>query len=108
MGMSIPKFDTGLDNYYMAHSSSEAEDLAILCMTIDALKLPHPVRLAKIDAEGHDLAVLEGMRMSNFLIAAVRSCLSKTFPRKLAGFLAGFGYTMRKLPGSPSASFEVR
>jgi FkbM family methyltransferase len=35
--------------------------LRVLCTAIDSLALPQAIHLVKIDAEGHELAVLRGM-----------------------------------------------
>jgi FkbM family methyltransferase len=57
--MSVPEDPrTRLSNYYEAHIA--ASGTAVLCVSLDCLELPHPVRLIKIDAEGHDLQVLKG------------------------------------------------
>jgi FkbM family methyltransferase len=58
--MTVPADEeTKLDNYYQARISAEG-DLAVLCVPLDSLPIPERVRLIKIDAEGHDLQVLEG------------------------------------------------
>ena len=62
VSMSMPQFDTGLDNYYMAAISAESNGLAVLSCAIDSLQLPQRVRLLKIDAEGHDAVALRGAR----------------------------------------------
>jgi FkbM family methyltransferase len=59
--MTVPAYeDSALDNYYRAHISDEGEH-SVLCLPLDAIPIPKPVRLVKIDAEGHDLQVLRGM-----------------------------------------------
>jgi len=61
VGMEIPQFDNGLDNYYMAHTSIDASRFRTLQIPIDSLALPHSILLAKIDTEGNELLVLRGM-----------------------------------------------
>jgi len=57
--MAVPEDpQTHLSNYYEAHIN--ASGVPVLCVTLDSLALPHAVRLIKVDAEGHDLHVLEG------------------------------------------------
>jgi FkbM family methyltransferase len=59
LNMSVPADQkTRLRNYYEAHIAPSG--VPVLCLTLDSLSLPHPVRLIKIDAEGHDLHVLKG------------------------------------------------
>src|SRR5437762_9988574 len=59
-GMQIPHFATGLTNYYEAKLSNGKDDLHVLTVKLDAFAFPHPIKLMKIDAEGHDPAVLRG------------------------------------------------
>ena len=61
VGMSIPKFDTGLDNYYMAQLTNEKADVSMLGLAVDCLDIPNPVKLAKLDVEGHEFIALKGM-----------------------------------------------
>jgi len=58
--MSVPSdSQTRLNNYYEAHIAPNG-GVPVLCLTLDSLPIPHAVRLIKIDAEGHDLYVLQG------------------------------------------------
>jgi FkbM family methyltransferase len=103
-GMQIPRFDTGLANYYQANLSQGKPDLNVLTLRLDALPLPHSVRLIKIDAEGHDPAVLRGAeallaRDHPFLIV-------ETGSSDVAEHLRSFGYTSERLPGSPNTLFR--
>lgn len=59
--MDLPTFDTGASNYYQAHITANGSGAAVMAIPIDSLKLPHTVRLVKIDAEGHEPSVLAGM-----------------------------------------------
>ena len=61
-GMTVPMYQSaGLRNYYRAHLAAGGE-YPVLCLPLDAIPLPRRVRLVKIDAEGHDLQVLIGMK----------------------------------------------
>jgi FkbM family methyltransferase len=96
--MRVPTLPDGLPNHFMAAISEGAKDLAVLALSVDALELPHPVRLAKIDAEGHELPILEGMtelleRDRPLLVVEANS-------DAVAEFLRGFGYAVERLPGS--------
>ena len=62
LGMNIPRFNTGLNNYYEAHVTKEDSDIQVLCFPIDMLNLKNEIKLIKIDAEGHDLEVLIGAK----------------------------------------------
>lgn len=60
--MDLPMFaETNLANLYEARLSSKGA-FPVLCVPLDSIPLPAPVRLLKIDAEGHDLDVLEGAK----------------------------------------------
>jgi FkbM family methyltransferase len=104
LGMSIPQFDSGLDNYYMAHLSKEGGDVSILTLPVDHLHLPEPVKLVKIDAEGHEISVLKGMR----------KLLERDHPRlivegesaEVESFLRDLGYSYAKAEGSPNRVYS--
>lgn len=59
--MDLPSFESGAANYYQAHITSNGSGTAVMSVRIDALELPQPVRLVKIDAEGHERSVVAGM-----------------------------------------------
>ena len=106
VGMEVPAGADGLENGYLAHISEQKTGLNILCLPVDSLALPHQVSLVKIDAEGHELAVLRGMvellhRDRPLLIVEVSSGAS-------AEFILSWGYTMEKLPGSPNCIFRPK
>ena len=62
VGMSMPKFSTGLTNFYEAHLSSAADSaLSVLTMSLDSLCMNQHIALVKLDAEGHEAFVLAGM-----------------------------------------------
>ncbi len=101
--MDVPGGEGGA---YLAHLTQRDTGLNILCLPLDAMPLPQPVKLVKIDAEGHELAVLRGMtgllkRDRPALIVEVSSAESSEF-------LRGLGYTMEKLAGSPNCIFKPR
>jgi FkbM family methyltransferase len=104
-GMALPKFDTGLDNYYRANITTTNPSLEILCLSIDALNLPCPIKLVKIDAEGHDLSVLKGME----------STLKKDCPilivedgsTEIDEFLEDLGYSSERIDGSHNKVFKA-
>jgi FkbM family methyltransferase len=105
-GISIPKFGTGLRNYYQAQLTEEDSILKVLCLPIDSLNLPHPVKLVKIDAEGHDLSVLKGME--NLLTRDHPTLIVENNSPELISFLAGFGYVHEKSGRSPNLVFPQR
>lgn len=103
LGMDIPKFDTGLDNYYMAHLTEEGAARKVLCASIDGLGL-ETISLVKIDAEGHELEVLGGMtqileRDRPVLIVEVSGAETPALLHEL-------GYVSRREPNSSNVIFE--
>ena len=102
--MDLPNFDSGASNYYQAHITANGTGKAVMSVRIDALELPKPVRMVKIDAEGHEPAVLLGMQQ---LIARDRPIIVLEFssdgPEQ---FLAARGYRRTYLEGSSNLIFQ--
>jgi FkbM family methyltransferase len=94
--MQIPRFASGLSNYYQAHLSA-GPGLAVLTLPIDALSLP-PVRLVKMDVEGHELPALQGMR--GLLARDHPVLIIETGSQETMTFLSELGYAYERLPGS--------
>ena len=97
VGMEIPRWSEGSNNYYQAHIVGAATNLTILTLAVDSLALP-TISLVKIDAEGHELSVLQGMRL---LIERDRPVLIlETSSANAADFMTRRGYITERLPGS--------
>jgi FkbM family methyltransferase len=107
VGMSVPKFETGLSNYYEARLSSAADRAwSVLTLALDALGIAHRVALVKIDAEDHESFVLAGMKK---LIARDHPILIvETGSPEVVASLAASGYVPEKLPGSPNFLFRPK
>jgi FkbM family methyltransferase len=107
VGLSIPKFDSGLDNFYEAQISAAADsELSVMTLSVDALNLGHRIALVKIDAEDHEEFVLEGMAKlieRDHPVLIVETGLSAVVER-----LSALGYSHEKLPGSPNLLFRAR
>lgn len=103
VGIEIPKFDFGLDNFYMAHLSTSAVGLQVLCLPVDSLDFKNKISLVKIDAEGHDYQVLQGME--KLLRRDHPTLIIEDCNADVLRFLEPFAYTMKKLPGSPNTVF---
>ena len=105
-GMTIPKYEeSGLDNLYLARLSRSESGLQVLCVTVDSLDLPHPVRFVKIDTEGHELSVLRGM--NQLLHRDLPILLVEDNDPGVPGYLAELGYSSRKVAGSSNVIFRV-
>jgi len=103
-GMQVPRLETGLSNYYQARLSGGSTDRHVLTVRLDALALPHPIGLLKIDAEGHDPAVLRGAEA--LLARDHPTLIVETDSSEVVQHLRGLGYTNEKLPGSPNTLFR--
>lgn len=104
VGMSIPKFDSGLNNFYMAHLTDRSSDLQIMTAAIDGLNIPGKVRLAKIDAEGHELPILVGMR--NLLERDHPVLIVEDNSVEITSFLQALDYKHRRIDSSSNRIFE--
>ncbi len=105
VGVSVPIFPSGLSNYYEAHISSASNSmLSVLTITLDSLCVDHPIRLVKIDAEGHEDFVLRGMRG---IIQKYKPVLIVENPSNEAiRNLISLGYLNETLPKSPNVLFR--
>ena len=106
VGMSIPRFSSGLHNFYEAHLSPGTENsLPVLALSIDSLAIDHPISLVKIDAEDHEASVLAGMKT---LIEKYHPALIvETGSQEVVAALSASGYAATKLPGSPNFLFRA-
>jgi FkbM family methyltransferase len=99
--MTVPAYeDSALDNYYRAHISDVGEH-PVVCLPLDSIVIPKPVRLVKIDAEGHDLQVLRGMEA---LIRKDRPILivEGWLDGPAASYLQQRGYSVSRVAASPN------
>ena len=104
VGIAVPRFDSGLPNYYEAQLvPSGNAPLSVLTLSIDSLGLNHRIALVKIDAEDHEAFVLAGM---DKLISSFHPVLIvETGDPQIVAMLAAKGYSPEKLPGSPNVLF---
>jgi FkbM family methyltransferase len=102
--IQVPRFETGLRNWYEASMTSEATGLQVMTLALDALQIPQTVCLVKIDAEGHELQVLHGMK--NLLRRDHPILIVEANSESTVKFLESMSYTGRRLPNSPNILFE--
>lgn len=102
-GFDFPEFDSGLDNYYMAHLTSEGGRFFALCLPVDCLNLAQSVSLVKIDVEGHEYAVLLGME--ELLRRDHPIVIAEGVDHDVATFMKSLDYQMRQLAESPNRVF---
>ncbi len=105
-GMLIPKYeDGGLDNLYLARLTGRESELQVLCLVMDHLTLPHPIRLVKIDTEGCELAVLRGM--TGLLARDRPTLIVEDNDPEVSNYLAALSYTSEKVEGSSNRIFRA-
>jgi FkbM family methyltransferase len=92
VGMSVPNT---ADGSYLARVDPAAE-LKCLVLSVDALDLPGPVRVVKIDAEGYEPKVLAGMTK---LLARDKPVVILERNAEAERMLEAMGYTVTRSPG---------
>lgn len=105
MGMEIPKFDSGLNNYYQACLTNQKTNLNVFCINIDSLSLPHSITLVKIDTEGHEFSALKGM--TELLLRDHPILIVEDNSPQIITFLDKFGYLSKKLENSNNRVFQI-
>lgn len=104
VSMTIPSFHSGLGNYYQASISQDSDGIRVLSCAVDALSLPHPVRLVKIDAEGHDAVALRGARL---LLERDRPVVViESVTDDVVKLMSNLGYTMERIDRSSNTIFR--
>jgi FkbM family methyltransferase len=99
-GIEVPSVHSGA---YLAHLTGCKTGLQVLCLALDSLLPPNRVSLVKVDAEGHELGVLKGMKK---LLERDRPTLIVELGRhEPVEYLQYSGYRMERLPGSPNGVF---
>lgn len=98
LGMSIPRFGSGLVNYYEAHITADGGGTRVLTMPIDSMPIEHPVSLVKIDAEGHEAFVIAGMR--GLIGRHKPTMIVETGSAELITVIEAMGYRVERSTGS--------
>jgi FkbM family methyltransferase len=104
LGMNIPHFDTGLRNYYEAAITAASAELQIMTCAIDSLGLAGPVRVLKIDAEGHDAVVVRGAR--NLIAANRPTIVMESGSGEVKALLESLGYRLEGVAGSSNVIYR--
>jgi len=105
IAMSVPRFSSGLANYYGAHvaAAGEQASLTVASLAIDLLAIDCPIALVKVDVEGHEALALEGMQG---LLRRYRPVLIvETRDDEVVAALSGMGYKASRLGNSPNVVF---
>lgn len=105
VGMSVPSFDTGLQNFYEARVTGDETGVRVITLAVDALQLPRRIGLAKIDVEGHELSVVKGMR--HLLETDGPVLIVEGHSPQVAGYLESLGYAYSDFEGSSNRVFAA-
>lgn len=106
VGMVIPYFSSGLQNYYQASITSEVKaDTSVLSFSIDSLQINHKISLIKIDAEDHEPAIFRGMQ--NLLERNKPILIVETVTDAIRKQLFQLGYREKQYDNSPNFVYMV-
>jgi FkbM family methyltransferase len=104
-GMSVPRFSSGLANYYGAHVAVAGENpsLTVATLSIDSLDIDRPIALVKVDVEGHESLALQGMQV--LLMRYHPVLIVETRSGDVIAALSGMGYDATRSDDSPNVVF---
>lgn len=106
VSMVVPTLASGWPNPYEAHIEASPGAFRVLALAIDSLAIPRPIKLVKIDVEGHEWGALRGMRA---LLERDRPTLIvETFSDEVDAWIEALGYRGERLPGSPNRVYYAR
>jgi FkbM family methyltransferase len=101
VGMTIPRLPSGLLNNYEAALTANLDSmLTVLTIPVDAFGTGPRVALIKIDAEGHEGRVLDGLE--RLVVAQRPTLIIEAGGSEIPNRLEALGYVTRRLPGSPN------
>ena len=104
-GMSMPRFDDNLENYYMAHLTNGIGAASVLCLPVDALGLVAKIKLAKVDVEGHEFSALKGMERIIERDHPIPDRRGSVL-REVEAFLTQYGYEAENDEQSPNRVYR--
>ncbi len=101
-GMSMPTFENGMPNYYQAHidGTEETKQFDTLTLSLDDFTLHHPISLIKIDVEGHEASVLNGMK--KLLSRHHPTLILETESSDVQKQVEAIGYNVTRIANSPN------
>lgn len=102
VAMTMPDHDSGLRNFYQARiaQSRDDESISSMAISLEQLKCARRIALIKIDVEGHEAAVLRGLRQ--ILHRDQPIVILETASGVVQDEMVAFGYFVERLDGSPN------
>ncbi len=92
--MTVPKLESGLPGYPLAHLSDDGGEVAVMCLPLDMLCLPERIALIKIDVEGHELRAIKVMK--NLIARDHPVLIAEGLSDDIASYLRAFGYSFEQ------------
>jgi FkbM family methyltransferase len=106
VAMELPKYTDGLNNYYQAHlTNTDSGGLRVAAYPLDAFEMGARIALVKIDAEGHEEAVIAGMR--ELIERDNPTLIVETGKTGVIEGLRARAYEAQSLRGSPNVLFTA-
>jgi FkbM family methyltransferase len=103
VGMEMPTSESGLPDIYCAHVVDQPTSLRSFALPVDALAIPARVSFVKIDVEGHELQVLQGI--AKLLREHAPLLVVEGKDQAVKEFLDAHGYVGDHRAGSPNTVF---
>lgn len=105
--MEIPSFATGLKNFFQAAITDDirSADTPVLTMPIDCLHIKNRIKFVKIDTEGHENFVFEGMK--TLLERDRPTLIVESVSAKVRAQLLELGYEEKRLERSPNTFYQI-
>jgi len=108
--LQIPKFDSGLEAFTRAGVADSKPDdghsvYSAFCLQIDSLAIPTKVSFVKIDVEGHEFMVLQGME--RILREDKPILVVEGDDPEVVAYLKNLGFESEKISGSENSIFRA-
>lgn len=105
-GLNIPNFNSGLTNYYMASLDKNITENMVASINIDSICFSQPIKMIKIDVEGHEMQAILGMK--ELLKKFHPYLIVEGLDSDVRSFLEGLGYSHKCLPNSPNTIYSIK
>jgi FkbM family methyltransferase len=108
--MDLPRFDTGLVNYYVASIKEEKDNKGsgqgIYCLRYDGLEIQDKISFVKMDVEDHEIYALKGMK--DMIVRDKPVIVIEGLDKKVEELLTEIGYSFEHITGSPNRIFTFK
>jgi len=105
--LEVPSFENGIKAFTRASinqdSGVSSDSISAFSLKVDSIGIPGPIGFVKIDVEGHELQVLNGMK--NTLTKDGPTLVVEGEDPEVFAFLADLGYDRETLEDSPNSVY---